>query len=59
MTWGEWVESEYNTDGYWVDIDNTICSDEEWNTSCVGTTSEDYVVSSDTIIEGYEYLLMV
>lgn len=27
MTWGEWIESEYNTGGYLVNEDNVVCGD--------------------------------
>ena len=55
MTWGEWVNSEYNTDGYRID---------DWDDSITPNgyiwvgTDEDYVFSQDIIVEGYSYLLV-
>lgn len=62
MTWGEWVDSEYNTKGdFGVDLnnDNLIGYNrfgsvfKEW----VGT-EENYVYAPDIIQENYNYLLM-
>ena len=58
MTWAEWVESEYNTDGFyvktygnytWIEriINNTAIS--------VQDTSGDDVQPSDTIVSDYQY----
>lgn len=58
MTWAEWVESEYNTDGFyvktygnytWIEriISNTAIS--------VQDTSGDDVQPSDTIVSDYQY----
>lgn len=55
MTWWEWVNSQYNTDGYRIDFDDSIKTQSGgfW----IGT-SEDYVFSQDIIIEGYQYALV-
>lgn len=53
MTWGEWVSSQYNTNGCYVDIDDSIGYSYGW----IGT-SEDYVYSSEVIQEGGEYFLV-
>lgn len=56
MTWGEWVESEYNVNRYFeVDLDDSIMVSSLFE--YVGT-EEDYVYSSDVIIEGYKYLIV-
>lgn len=61
MTWGKWVESEYNTDGYSVEeMDNSIASpssDDFLISSWVGTDT-DYVYASDVIENGYNYILV-
>lgn len=53
MTWGEWVSSQYNTNGYYVDTDGSIAHQNGW----VGTSGY-YVFSSKVIQEGYEYFLI-
>lgn len=55
MTWGEWVNSQYNTDGYYIDFDDSISN--QSGSAWVGT-SEYYVFSQDIIIEGYQYALV-
>ena len=53
MTWGEWVDSEYNVNGnFAIDLDNSIYHQGYW----VGT-EEYYVFASDIIQEGYNYWL--
>ena len=59
MTWGEWVESAYNVDGYgvyqlhWMDFD-FVGPNEDW-AIIVGQTYDDYVSLTDEIIAGYDY----
>lgn len=55
MTWGEWVDSEYNTGGYYIDSDDSILN--QVGNSWIGT-SEYYVFSQDVIQEGYTYTLV-
>jgi hypothetical protein len=57
MTWGEWVDSEYNV--------NRRFSIEEFGTSIIESdsysyvgTAEDFVYASDIIQENYNYLLV-
>lgn len=56
MTWGEWVDSEYNLNGRFViAFDNSISDDiiGMW----VGT-EEDYVYAPDIIQESYAYFIV-
>lgn len=53
MTWGEWVNSSYNTNDFIIDMDDQIIT----GRYCIGT-EEDYVSSSDIILEDYQYLLV-
>lgn len=55
MTWGEWCNSEYNTDGYYIDDDDSISNQ---SVSAWIGTSGNYVFSQDIIIEGYNYVLV-
>lgn len=55
MTWSEWTNSSYNTDGYYHDKDDDSIRDLRYN--FVGT-NEYYVLPQDVIIEGYEYLIV-
>jgi hypothetical protein len=57
MTWGEWIDSEYNV--------NRRFSIEEFGTSIIESdsysyvgTAEDFVYASDIIQENYNYLLV-
>lgn len=43
MTWAEWVDSEYNTNGYYIDIDNTV------STADGAYSIGDYVDSDQTV----------
>lgn len=54
MTWGKWVYSQYNTQGYYIDSDGSIAHP---NGFWIGT-SENYVLSLGVIQEGYEYFLV-
>jgi hypothetical protein len=54
MTWGEWVSSKYNTDGFIIDeSDNSIMIGSYWV-----HTGNDYVYTSEVIEEDYNYLLV-
>ena len=56
MTWGEWVDSEYNVNGdFSIIFDNSIIY--RGNIYFVGT-EEDYVFAPDIIQENYNYLLV-
>lgn len=55
MTWGEWVNSEYNTDGYYLDYYDSIFNP---NIGLWVGTDEYYVFPQDIIIEGYAYGLI-
>jgi len=60
MTWGEWVDSEYNTAGYTID-DNSIVSPDQWAESMtvVVMTPDLMVVSpSDAIDKTISYTEM-
>lgn len=54
MTWGEWVASEYNTDGYKVNADGIVCNNDgaaiTFNT--IEVTSSDIIVSDGV----YDYM---
>lgn len=57
MTWGEWVNSEYNTEGCYVDeVDYSIAYPKMGFGWWIGTT-EYYVFSSEVIQEDYKYVL--
>lgn len=56
MTWGEWVDSEYNVNGrFFLDFDDSIM---DHNTNWWIGTVEYYVFISDIIQEGYNYVLV-
>jgi hypothetical protein len=63
MTWGEWVESAYNVDGYivyllhWVDVD-VVGPNEHWAISSDRETYA-YVSLTDEIIAGYDYCFSI
>ncbi len=63
MTWGEWVESAYNVDGYivyplhWVDVD-VVGPNEHWAISSDRQTYA-YVSLTDEIIAGYDYCFSI
>ena len=53
MTWGEWMESDYNTDDY---QDNGYAVNKGGNGSAyVANSSGTFVIPSDTIISGHSY----
>jgi hypothetical protein len=56
MTWGEWVESEYNTGNYIVDIENKIYKDPNWVWEGNGAT-EGIVYTDDEIEPSANYFL--
>lgn len=47
MTWGEWVNSSYNTGGYSVNKDGIICS----GSNCISNPNLGKLVSTTNIIE--------
>lgn len=53
MTWGEWVESEYNTDGFIIFNSIYVGND----SYVIEVDTEDYAVVEEYIIEGYAYNL--
>ena len=59
MTWAQWVESDYNVDGYviaqphWADIDLVGVLNEDWAISDGGYPN--YVVCTDEIIANHTY----
>lgn len=59
MTWGEWVNSKYNSGKFEIDFDDSIGYDgfDSLFLGWIGTT-EDYVYASDIIQENYNYLLV-
>ena len=62
MTWGEWVESAYNVDGYgvyqfhFIDID-FVGPNADWSVSDGGYPN--YISLTDEIIAGHEYCFAV
>ena len=56
MTWGEWVESDYNTDGYWCYADSVSAVWTEATDYRVKNSSDDVVYSTDTIIADHSYV---
>lgn len=54
MSWNEWVNSKYNTDGYYIDEDDYVVIDYEFVGSGMSA-----VHSYETIIDGksYRYVL--
>jgi hypothetical protein len=60
MTWQEWCESKYNTEGYWVDVGvyaPAPSGDESTNAYIYNDYYENYTMAygNDEIIEGHEY----
>jgi hypothetical protein len=55
MTWGEWVESEYNTDGYRV-MYGYVCSGHAIETHI--QLDQESVTASETIVNGAAYKLV-
>ena len=55
MTWGEWVDSEYNVNrDFEIDpFDNSIAHGSRYVSN-----DEDYIFASDIIQEGYDYVLV-
>lgn len=53
MTWGEWVNSSFNTEGFTLGFTNEIM----FGALSVGT-NDNYVSDFDKIIENYNYLLI-
>ena len=54
MTWGEWINSEYNVNSeFFIELDNCISD----GSLFVGT-EEDYVSASDIIRENYNYWMV-
>ena len=54
MTWGEWIDSEYNVNGkFYIELDNAISN----GVYRIGT-EEYYVFSSDIIKKNYNYWLV-
>ena len=58
MTWGEWVESEYNTNGYQIDNQGDgnglyIQLDGGWH---VKTSDSALVTSVNAVIDGGQYI---
>jgi hypothetical protein len=51
MTWGEWVDSEYNVDGYLVYNNNLIVKIIDGNTICVVYLNQNAVLSHEIIIK--------
>ena len=53
MTWGAWVDSNYNTEGFWVSGSNIeiFCG---W-TAHVYNANENAVLTSDVIVSGGSY----
>ena len=55
MTWGEWCNSEYDNERFYIELDDSICdSDSRY---FIGT-EVDYVYASDIIQKNYNYLLV-
>lgn len=59
MTWEEWVNSSYNTEGYYLmeTSERTVVLSPIIEGLGLHTTDGVPVVSTDVIIEGYEYIL--
>lgn len=53
MTWGDWVNSSYNTDGFYWDSFQIASQDGQ---RCVCLSNYTSVKNSDKIIDGYQYL---
>lgn len=54
MTWAEWCDSDYNTDGFYVDSDNRVAASEDSHVSTNGVAVEK---GTDTIIaDGVYYI---
>lgn len=55
MTWGEWVDSDYNTDVFTIQDDHIYSPTETSKTVRYGDTN--YVTTDEVITEDYEYRL--
>ena len=58
MTWGEWIDSDYNTEGFGVSANEILAPNgyyvwENYNHS----GSPNKVVVGDTIVENYDYMV--
>lgn len=56
MTWGEWVESEYNIDEYWVNIE-TISAKSSVHSNAHSVLYNDVPVNRNDVIRPLEYEL--
>ena len=58
MTWGEWLESDYNADGYVMGEYLNICPEgEDWVAVC-DTQTDELVEPTDEIIADHTYTLL-
>lgn len=58
MTWGEWVNSSYNTGGCYIGpLDDSVLTTGPIGVVYIGT-EDYYVFASDSIISNYNYLLV-
>lgn len=57
MTWGQWVESSYNTNGYLIISNEVYYNDGMRAVSIQAGKFPTKVLSTDTIIESEAYLL--
>jgi hypothetical protein len=57
MTWGDWVNSEYNTSGYYIDSGLNLIRPSGDDISAVCDPDIDFVTPSDEIIGGRIYYL--
>lgn len=54
MTWGEWVDSSYNTNGFYVTSDSHVFTAAGANV-VLSEHGTDYVMGSDLIVSDYSY----
>ena len=48
MTWGEWVNSEYNTGGFYAELDKKIYVYNSGNTYISGVQATDIIIANST-----------
>lgn len=53
MTWGQWCNSKYNTDGFYITNDGDIASDKYYIKKVYNSLAGTYVTSNDIITKGF------
>ena len=60
MTWAQWIESNYNTDGYFLENGSgRVMHPSGYYPVALNTTTSTVIPNTDTIINGHTYVLSV